>query len=1009
MVVMSAIALLPPAARAAVDDTAAKIPQITILQKNGQEGGTAEIMEKGAKKPRKITTHAVQGWTVRQGQGALILVVQKKSTGAKQYVLRYYDLDSGRRRTLGTVPISEGTVVEYALREDSWSFALTGKDLTTSQPVTMVGDVDAITGVIPGATSPTFNGESMSYVSMPSEERITLKTASLLGTELHYIYSLPKGAIGSAEYLQVFTNGSAMTMSGDGTIQKGRWQTDGQTLKLDVQGAQYSVPQASLKTVQGVPAGTRFTVRLLAPLSSRTTKEGMTVKAVAITPIMVDDELLVPAGTTIEGTVVQANDVGWGFKHETASLTIAWNQALFEDGHKVPITARVFQVDNAQENVTDQGKIQGIRSTGTPGHTAENGVLTFAGIDPIAYIFASASGSAVLGFAEPEILYHAGTELILEYVKPLLTSQTYPSWSFPSVNTQMARLELEHFVKGIPFRTKTKGTNKDSDLTNLIFMGSPDSLERAFKAAGWLPTDDLNAGSTFRTLKTLSGNQTYTQAPMSVLLLDERAPLFTLSKTTNTFFARHHIRIFPSTTMWNGLTVTTASSTQDIGIAFSMKQKTFIHVIDQHIDNERAKVINDLQFTGCVEYVDMVPRPWVPRDAYNSTGDRLLTDGQVAVLHIDRCDNPKTAVETAALPPARFERSTRNTALTLRNDFYRGNLIYQGISGGFKVRNYMKSSSELPQDYGTWQKTDASGAQYKGYGASPVLQQRAVRPASSPLTAEEKAEAARIKRDHKWDPPRYEFSLSGGYLHFREEDLSFVDTFLTSETNSTFYELDLYDQVNDGWTVGGTVTVNSWKHFSNEFSYFRQQGKYTLGTGVYQADFNNLSDPVDDDTLWASERVGLVTRQFEYNLLAHLRPPTSRWRPYIAAGPTFQLISLSDAPLKKPAGPFTLGLKNIGLIKAAFDFGNTPPLDGGGDFQFGVQYGAGIKYRVSPRVMLRADYRETWSQNPDIIKNSYEDFNAFFGDASYSSDVIVVKPEAKFFQDRFTLGIGFAF
>ena len=37
-------------------------------------------------------------------------------------------------------------------------------------------------------------------------------------------------------------------------------------------------------------------------------------------------------------------------------------------------------------------------------------------------------------------------------------------------------------------------------------------------------------GSTFRTIKTLSGNQTYTQAPMSVLLLDERAPIFALSK-----------------------------------------------------------------------------------------------------------------------------------------------------------------------------------------------------------------------------------------------------------------------------------------------------------------------------------------------------------------------------------------------------------------------------------------------------------------------------------------------
>ena len=55
---------------------------------------------------------------------------------------------------------------------------------------------------------------------------------------------------------------------------------------------------------------------------------------------------------------------------------------------------------------------------------------------------------------------------------------------------------------------------------------------------------------------------------------------------------------------FDGKTVLTASSTQDIGIAFSAKQKTFIHVIDQYLDNERSKVTNDLEFTGCVDGVE---------------------------------------------------------------------------------------------------------------------------------------------------------------------------------------------------------------------------------------------------------------------------------------------------------------------------------------------------------------------------------------------------------------------
>ena len=77
---------------------------------------------------------------------------------------------------------------------------------------------------------------------------------------------------------------------------------------------------------------------------------------------------------------------------------------------------------------------------------------------------------------------------------------------------------------------------------------------------------------------------------MSVFVLDDRPPLLNLSKTTNTFASRHHVRVFATSKTWEGNPVLTASSTQDIGIAFSRKQKSFIHVIDQHLDNERSKL-----------------------------------------------------------------------------------------------------------------------------------------------------------------------------------------------------------------------------------------------------------------------------------------------------------------------------------------------------------------------------------------------------------------------------------
>ena len=455
-------------------------PQIAIVRQSGKEDGEAQMIVKG--KAHKITAKAVQAWPVREGLGALIMVLAPKGSAANQYQLRYYDLDSGRRRVLGMVPFKTGNVIETTTAEGDWVFSLVGQNLTTNQSLIFVGDDQAVPGVLPGASSPTFSGDSLLFTSGDQKRRV--KTADLLGVNLRGIYSPPQASPASAEYFQIFPNGTAMTMSHDGNIHKGAWQTDGVTLTLTIDGATSSIPQTSLKSVKGVPAGTRFSVRLLQPLSSRTAKEGMVVKAVSITPNVIDGAILIPEGSSIEGVVTKANGVGWGFKHETASLTVDWNRITLADGRTLPITARVFQVENAQEAVKADGKIQGIRSTGTPGHTAENGVLAFAGIDPIAYIFAASAGSAVLGFAEPEILYNAGTELILEYTKPLITAQAYPPSVLPSATTPAEREQLQSFVKTIPFRTRTKTSNKVSDLTNLIFIGSPDALDRAFTAAG---------------------------------------------------------------------------------------------------------------------------------------------------------------------------------------------------------------------------------------------------------------------------------------------------------------------------------------------------------------------------------------------------------------------------------------------------------------------------------------------------------------------------------------------
>jgi hypothetical protein len=113
--------------------------------------------------------------------------------------------------------------------------------------------------------------------------------------------------------------------------------------------------------------------------------------------------------------------------------------------------------------------------------------------------------------------------------------------------------------------------------------------------------------------------------------------------------------------------------------------------------------------------------------------------------------------------------------------------------------------------------------------------------------------------------------------------------------------------------------------------------------------------------------------------------------------------------LKQPNEIFRLGLSNIGLIQAAIDFGGTPPLNGGGIYQPALQYGGGFKFRVTPRLMMRADFGETWSANPKIVKNSYTGYIPTGLDNTYTTSVFYSGAPASYIQQRSTVGFAFTF
>lgn len=718
-----------------------------------------------------------------------------------------------------------------------------------------------------------------------------------------------------------------------------------------------------------------------------------------IAPVLESGHALIPIGAHVAGRVVSIKRVGVGMLRESANLTIQFDKLILPGGLTLDLSTRVVEIDNARESVNGQGKIQGIRSTGTVGYRANNFLAGFAMFDPIAYIYVTVASARMLRFSEPEIWFPAGTELSVKLLAPLQLTTTYEA--VPSIKSSSSeKSALRSLLRAMPYRTSTLESNKPSDLTNLVFLGSPAALSRAFAAAGWVQSDRLNTITGFLTLRSIAESQRYQSAPMSILLLDEQRPRFTFSKSLDTFSKRHHVRVWLRSDTWNGIPVMTASSTQDIGIQLSRKKRTFIHTIDTNIDNERAKIVNDLVFTGCVDGAELHPRPWIAAGAENATGEKLETDGRVAVLQINDCEHPRDPVDLQAAPDkpttgGTVERGFRQGILITRNDIYRGNLIYQGYEGTKVGISYLKhrgntqgakaSSTAVPDDI-----------PLEPDGGEPQITATPERGDSSIRTPP----APPVEGGFE-DAPLFELGVEGGWLRFGD-NLAITNLDLESRTTDIpTFNLFLQNKLHNGWAIGTSVTLNSWRHFSNEFSFDYQRGSYRLG-----ASFSGFNG--QEPQAYEEETTGLLANQFGYALLFNFRSREKRLRPYVAGGVVFQLLHITDAPFKSTSGIFKVGLRNVGLILAAYNFANNPPLDGGGLFQFGFQYGGGVKYRLSRRWLVRLDYRETLAPQPNFVEHSIK-----VDDPSDSNLYTVYKessgPSSPLRQQRVTAGFSFVF
>jgi hypothetical protein len=372
------------------------------------------------------------------------------------------------------------------------------------------------------------------------------------------------------------------------------------------------------ETVLG--AGSHLSVRLAAPVSSRTSKAGDVVQASVVAAVDAAGPLT-PHDASVVGRVVE---VGRLHKPDRAMVRLEFS-SLAGRGETAPLCAHLVSVDNAREVVDDEGRIV-LRSPHLRPSWME-ALLLLAHVDPMVAVAVEA-GRIVHRVGRPSsIELPAGTEVTLELDEPAATVALEADPDAAPIAPALADL-----VRAEPRRVLAASGKTPADVVNMTFVGTADEIRAAFVAAGWRQADRACLRSGFKLLWAFAEARSYRSAPVSRLSLDGRPPDLVFEKQLDTISKRHHVRLWKRNETWEGRPVFVATASRDVGLFLSRDGPRITHHIEPWIDTERDKIVEDLSFAGYVASTAKVDRPAVEVRCHNTAGDLVLTDGRAAVV-----------------------------------------------------------------------------------------------------------------------------------------------------------------------------------------------------------------------------------------------------------------------------------------------------------------------------------------------------------------------------------------
>lgn len=438
-------------------------------------------------------------------------------------------------------------------------------------------------------------------------------------------------------------------------------------------------------SAKDLPSGTILEARLSSATGSRLSHRGDSIEATIIAPVSVQGRIIVPQGSRLLGSITDATAIGLGLKHSTASITYGFNTLQLPGGAIIPLNTELVEVDTAKEHVDDLGTVHGIH----PVASLSSGFACYGVplllLDPTVGAPLWGMKSFIAPSANPEIHFPAGTELILRLLSAV--SIPAPSTEFPLPAKSFSRedlAEIEQLLQNSAQRAYV-GT-RPSDIVNMLFIGTRVQMDRAFHASGWSQANRKSPISLYRMYLALAKRYGYPKAPMALLTLNGGPSAFVEQKSLDTVQKRHHVRFWPYPRregIWLGAAV------EDIGFRFEVTHWT--HSTDPGIDSERAKIVNDLAFAGCLDAAALLPRASADLARDPKAEYPIVTDGDIAVIRLNDCIRPNVMAGVDERYGLQQRGRASRALIALRDDLIRSNIFFTTYN---TFRSLTKHSAE---------------------------------------------------------------------------------------------------------------------------------------------------------------------------------------------------------------------------------------------------------------------------------------------------------------------------